>query len=121
MQPLSILEWKWDHVTIDFVTDLPQSAKGHNGIWVIVDRLTKSAHFLPVKMNSTLNYFAKLYVEWVIRLHGISISIVTDRDPRFTSHLWKCLQKQLGTRLDFSSAYHPQSDRWAIRANHSST
>lgn len=110
MQPLIIPEWKWDHVTMDFVTNLPQSTKGHNGIWVIVDRLTKSTHFLPVKMNSTINYFAKLYVEWIIRLHGIPMSIVSDRDPRFTSHLWKSLQKQLGTRLDFSTAYHPQSD-----------
>ncbi|KAM1011997.1 hypothetical protein FF1_047138 [Malus domestica] len=110
LQQLAIPEWKWESITMDFITDLPSSNKGHNGVWVVVDRLTKSAHFLPVKMNSPIDYFAKLYIEWIIRLHGIPKTIVSDRDPRFTSRLWEKLQEELGTELNLSTAYHPQTD-----------
>ncbi|XP_071928044.1 uncharacterized protein [Coffea arabica] len=82
LQPLEIPEWKWDHITMDFVTGLPRSQQGFYAIWVIVDRLTKSAHFLPVSMSFTLEKLAKLYTEEIMRLHGIPISIVSDRDPR---------------------------------------
>ncbi|XP_071933149.1 uncharacterized protein [Coffea arabica] len=82
LQPLEIPEWKWKHITMDFVTGLPRSQKGFDAIWVIVDRLTKSAHFLPVSMSFSLEKLVKLYTEEILRLHGIPVSIVSDRDPR---------------------------------------
>ncbi|KAL6277398.1 hypothetical protein ACE6H2_020999 [Prunus campanulata] len=110
MQPLPIPEWKWEHITMDFVFKLPRSANGYDGIWVIVDRLTKSAHFLPVKETYSLSKLAKLFVGEIVRLHGAPVSIVSDRDPRFTSRFWKCLHEAMGTRLSFSTAFHPQTD-----------
>ncbi|XP_073057247.1 uncharacterized protein [Primulina eburnea] len=89
---------------------LPRTSKGYNSIWVIVDRLTKSAHFLSVKTTFTMNQYAEVYVAEIVRLHGIHVSIVSDRDPRFTSEFWKSLHRALGTKLAFSTAYHPQSD-----------
>ncbi|CAL9006102.1 unnamed protein product [Prunus brigantina] len=110
MQPLPIPEWKWELITMDFVFKLPRTSKGHDGIWVIVDRLTKSAHFLPVKETYPLSRLAKLFVDEIIRLHGAPVSIVSDRDARFTSRFWKCLHEAMGTRLRFSTAFHPQTD-----------
>uniref|UniRef100_A0A2N9G885 RNA-directed DNA polymerase n=1 Tax=Fagus sylvatica TaxID=28930 RepID=A0A2N9G885_FAGSY len=110
LQPLPIPEWKWEHVTMDFVVGLPRSLKGHDAIWVIVDRLTKSAHFLPIKVNFTLDKLARLYIQEIVRLHGAPVSIVSDRDPRFTARFWKSLQAAMGTTLNFSTAFHPQSD-----------
>ena len=107
---LSIPEWKWEKITMDFVFGLPRSPRGHDAIWVIVDRLTKSAHFLPIKWGITMDKLAKLYVNEVVRLHGVPISIVSDRDPRFTSRFWQSLQEALGTKLHFSTAFHPQTD-----------
>jgi hypothetical protein len=108
LQSLSIPEWKWEHISMDFVSGLPRSPKGRDAIWVIVDRLTKSAHFIPIRMNYSLDQLAQLYIEEIVRLHGIPVSIVSDRDPRFTSHFWKSLHKALGTNLNFSTAFHPQ-------------
>ncbi|KAL0295677.1 UNVERIFIED_CONTAM: Transposon Ty3-I Gag-Pol polyprotein [Sesamum angustifolium] len=85
-------------------------AKKHDVIWVVVDRLTKSAHFLPIRQNDSLDKLAELYVSEIMRLHGIPTSIVSDRDPRFTSHFWGSLQRALGTKLHFSTAFHPQTD-----------
>uniref|UniRef100_A0A2N9GV60 RNA-directed DNA polymerase n=1 Tax=Fagus sylvatica TaxID=28930 RepID=A0A2N9GV60_FAGSY len=110
LQSLSIPEWKWEHISMDFVSGLPRSPKGHDAIWVIVDRLTKSAHFIPIRMNFSLDQLAQLYIEEIVRLHGIPVSIVSDRDPRFTSRFWKSLHKALGTNLNFSTAFHPQTD-----------
>ncbi|XP_071912309.1 uncharacterized protein [Coffea arabica] len=110
LQPLEIPEWKWEHIAMDFVTGLPRSQQGFDAIWVIVDRLTKSAHFLPVSMSFSLEKLAKLYTEEIMRLHGIPISIVSDRDPRFVSRFWQKFQETLGTKLKFSTAYHPQTD-----------
>jgi hypothetical protein len=110
LQSLSIPEWKWEHISMDFVSGLPRSPKGHDAIWVIVDRLTKSAHFIPIRMNYSLDQLAQLYVEEIVRLHGIPVSIVSDRDPRFTSRFWKSLHKVLGTNLNFSTTFHPQTD-----------
>ena len=106
LQPLEIPEWKWDQVTMDFVSGLPKTMRGHDSIWVIVDRLTKSAHFLPVRTTYTLDKLAELYVQEIVRLHGVPISIVSDRDSRFTSKFWKSLQDALGTKLKFSIAFH---------------
>ncbi|BBG95481.1 cold shock domain protein 1 [Prunus dulcis] len=110
MQPLPIPEWKWERITMDFVFKLPRTPRGHDGIWVIVDRLTKSAHFLPIKETYSLTRLAKLFVDEIVRLHGAPVSIVSDRDARFTSRFWKCLQEAMGTRLQFSTAFHPQTD-----------
>ena len=110
LQPLEIPEWKWDSISMDFVTGLPRTQMGHNAIWVIVDRLTKSAHFLPIKATYTLDKLAKLYIQEIIKLHGIPSTIISDRDPRFTSRFWRALQESFGTKLRFSTAYHPQTD-----------
>ncbi|KAL6320142.1 hypothetical protein AAG906_004651 [Vitis piasezkii] len=83
---------------------------GNNTIWVIVDQLTKSVHFLPMKVNFSMDRFASLYVREIVRMHGVPVSIVSDRDPRFTSRFWHSLQKALGTKLSFSIAFHPQTD-----------
>ena len=110
LQPIMIPEWKWDRVTMDFVSGLPLSASKKDAIWVVVDRLTKSAHFIPVRTDFSLDKLAELYVSQIVRLHGVPISIVSDRDPRFTSRFWKKLQEALGTKLHFSTAFHPQTD-----------
>jgi len=95
---------------MDFVTHLSRSVKGHDSIWVIVDKLTKCAYFLAINQKWSLDKLAELYVREVVRLHGVPTSIVSDRDPRFTSRFWQSLQAVLGTQLRMSSAYHPQTD-----------
>ena len=110
LQPLEIPVWKWEKITMDFVTKLPRTRKGCDAIWVIVDRLTKSAHFFPIKETYPLPRLAQLYINEIIARHGVPVSIVSDRDPRFTSRFWKSLQSELGSRLDMSTAYHPQAD-----------
>ncbi|KAK4406476.1 Transposon Ty3-I Gag-Pol polyprotein [Sesamum angolense] len=110
LQPLSIPEWKWEKITIDFVLGLPRTLRKHDAIWVIVDRLTKSAHFLQIRLGDSLAKLAELYVSEIVRLHGVPLSIVSDRDPRFTSRFWGSLQGALGTKLHFNTAFHPQTD-----------
>ena len=110
LQPLSIPEWKWEYITMDIVTGLLRTLGGNNAIWVIVDRLTKSAHFLPMKVNFSMDRLASIYIKDFVRMHGVPVSIVSDRDPRFTSRFWHSLQKALGTKLSFSTAFHPQID-----------
>ena len=110
LQLLEVDEWKWEHVTMDFVTHFPWTPQRHDAVWVIVDRLTKSAHFLAVRMTFTLERFCRLYIREIVRLHGVPVSIVSDRDPRFTTHFWKSFQKAMGTRLTMSTAFHPQTD-----------
>jgi RNase H-like domain found in reverse transcriptase/Reverse transcriptase (RNA-dependent DNA polymerase)/Retroviral aspartyl protease/Integrase zinc binding domain/Retrotransposon gag protein len=110
LQSIEVPQWKWDSISMDFVVGLPLTLSGHDSIWVIVDRLTKSAHFLPIKINYPLARLAQLYVNEIVRLHGVPESIISDRDPRFTSEFWKSLQLALGTKLKFSTSYHPQTD-----------
>ena len=110
LQPLEVAEWKWEHVTMDFVTHLPRTPQGYDAVWVIVDRLTKLAHFLVVRMTFTLERFCRLYIREIVQLHGVPVSIVSDRDPRFTTHFWKSFQKAMGTRLTMSTTFHPQTD-----------
>ncbi|GJZ78310.1 putative reverse transcriptase domain-containing protein [Tanacetum coccineum] len=109
VQP-KIPEWKWDNITMDFVTKLPKTSQGYDTIWVIVDRLTKSAIFTPIRETDPLDKLARLYMKEVVTRHGIPVSIISDRDPRFASNFWKSLQNALGTRLDMSTAYHPETD-----------
>ena len=95
---------------MDFVTHLPRTQQKHDAVWVIVDRLTKSAHFLAVRMTFGLERFCQLYIREIVRLHGVPVSIVSNRDPRFTAHFWKSFQKAMGTQLTMSTAFHPQTD-----------
>ena len=85
LNPFPIPQWKWDNITMDFVSGFPLTQKRRDSVWVIVDRLTKSAHFLPVRLDYSMNRLAEMYVNEIFRLHGIPISIVSDRDPQFTS------------------------------------
>ena len=95
---------------MDFVIHLPRMPRRHDVVWVIVDWLTKSAHFLAVQMTFTLEDFCQLYIQDIVRLHEVPVSIMSDRDPRFTVHFWKSFQKAMGTRLTMSTTFHPQTD-----------
>ncbi|KAM1370587.1 hypothetical protein ACFX2F_041029 [Malus domestica] len=110
MQPLPVPQWKWENITMDFVYKLPRTRNGFDGIWVIVDRLTKSAHFIPVREKYPLNKLAKLFITKIVKYHGVPVNIISDRDPRFTSKFWVAFQEALGTQLLYSTAYHPQTD-----------
>nr|GEZ14226.1 putative reverse transcriptase domain-containing protein [Tanacetum cinerariifolium] len=157
VQP-KIPEWKWDNITMDFVTklhkssqgydtiwvivdrltksaiftsirktdpmdklariylkELPKSSQGYDTIWVIVDRLTKSAIFTPVRETNPMDKLAKIYLKEVVTRHGIPVSIIGNRDPRFASKLRRSLQNSLGTRLDINTAYHPETDSQSER------
>mgnify|MGYP001554056463 CR=1 FL=1 len=94
---------------MDFITKLPKTTGGLDTIWVIVDRLTKSTHFLPIKETDKMEKLTRTYIREIVRLHG-SISIISDRDSRFTSRFWQSLQKSLGTRVDMTTTYHPRTD-----------
>ncbi|GJT55296.1 putative reverse transcriptase domain-containing protein [Tanacetum coccineum] len=109
VQP-EIPEWKWEKITMDFVTKLPKTTNGYDTIWIIVDRLTKSAHFLPMREMDPIERLMKLYMKEVVTRYGVPVSIISDHDGRFTSLFWKALNKALGTRLDMSTAYHPEID-----------
>jgi len=95
---------------MDFIFGLPKSIHGNTGIWTIVDRFNKQAHFIPVKKTIKAHHMATLFISQVFKYHGLPQSIVFDRDPRMTSNFWKGLFENLGTKLNFSSAYHPQMD-----------
>ncbi|GJS46850.1 putative reverse transcriptase domain-containing protein [Tanacetum coccineum] len=102
--------WKWERITMDFVTKLPKTSNGHDTIWVIVDRLTKSAHFIPTRETDSMETLTRLYIKEIVSRHGVPISIISDRDSHFTSRFWQSLQSALGTQLDMSTAYHPETD-----------
>ncbi|KAD2805228.1 hypothetical protein E3N88_38605 [Mikania micrantha] len=116
LQPLEIPLWKWEHVTMDLITKLPRTKRGHDTIWVIVDRLTKSAHFIPIRETYSSEKMAEVYVKEVVSRHGVPVTIVSDRDTRFTSHFWRKFQEDLGTKLLIRTAYHPQTDGQSERA-----
>ena len=107
LQPLEIPEWKWEHITMDFVVGLPLTKGKYDAIWVIVDRLTKSAHFIPINERYSMEKLANLYMKEIVSRHGVPVSIVSDRDPRFNSRFWKSFQECLGTKLNMSTTYHP--------------
>ena len=95
---------------MDFVVRLPLTGKKHDSVWVVVDRLTKSAHFLPVRIDYSLDKLVELYIKEIVRLHEIHVSIISYRDPRFTSRFWGNLQEALVTRLNFNTPFHLQTD-----------
>ncbi|KAK1414436.1 hypothetical protein QVD17_30180 [Tagetes erecta] len=102
--------WKWESISMDFVTKLPRTPSGCDSIWVIVDRLTKSAHFLPMRENYPVSKLAKMYIDEIVSRHGVPLDIISDRDSRYMSRFWQSLQACLGTKLNVSTAYHPQTD-----------
>ncbi|MCO5580733.1 hypothetical protein L7F22_034603 [Adiantum nelumboides] len=110
LQPLPILDSPWESISMDFIFGLPKSIHGNTRIWTIVDRFSKQAHFIPVKKTIKAHQMATLFISQIFKYHGLPSSIVSDRDPRMISNFWKGLFENLGTRLNFSSAYHPQTD-----------
>ncbi|GJW13628.1 putative reverse transcriptase domain-containing protein [Tanacetum coccineum] len=113
-----IPEWKWERIAMDFVTKLPRTSSGHDTIWVIMDQLTKYAHFLPMRKDYIMDRLARLTLNEIVTRHGVPISIISDRDSRFTSRFWQSMQEALGTRLDMSTAYYPQIDGQSERTIH---
>nr|GEY75443.1 putative reverse transcriptase domain-containing protein [Tanacetum cinerariifolium] len=110
LQPLDISVWKWDEISMDFVTRLHHTQKKNDAIWVVADRLTKSAHFLPIRKDFLISRLADIFQQEIVRLHGKLAAIISDRDPRFTSRFWKGLQNAWGTRLKFSTTFHPETE-----------
>ncbi|GJS78021.1 putative reverse transcriptase domain-containing protein [Tanacetum coccineum] len=110
LQQPEIPVWKWEGIVMDFMTKLPRTSSWHDTIWVIVERLTKSAHFLPMREDYKMDRLPRLYLNEIVARHCVPISIISDRDSRFTSRFWQSMQEALGTRLDMSTAYHPQID-----------
>ena len=117
LQPLSIPSWKWEDISMDFIVGLPKTSKGYDSIWVIVDRLTKSAHFLPVKIIFMAKQYAQLYMDRIVSLHGIPKTIISDRGTQFIARFWEHFHAALGTQLIRSSTYHPQTDGQTERIN----
>ncbi|GJV29756.1 putative reverse transcriptase domain-containing protein, partial [Tanacetum coccineum] len=114
LQQPEIPEWKWERIAMDFIMKLPRTSSGHDTIWVIVDRLTKSAHFLPIRKDYKMDRLASLYLNEIFSWHGVPISIISDRDSCFTSRFWQSMQEALGTKLDISTAYHPQTNGFRV-------
>ena len=100
---------------MDFVTGLPRTPTGKDAIWVIVDRLTRSAHFLAIRVDFSLERLARLYINEIVRFHGAPASIVFDRDRRFMSQFWESVHNAMGTNFKFSTAFHPQTDGFSER------
>ncbi|GKE45212.1 putative reverse transcriptase domain-containing protein, partial [Tanacetum coccineum] len=105
-----IPEWKWENITMNFITKLPRTGSRHDSIWVIIDRLTKSAHFLAVREDFKIEKLTRLYINKIVARNGVPVSIISDHESYFTSRFWQSLQKALGTRLDLSTAYHLKTD-----------
>nr|GFD43297.1 reverse transcriptase domain-containing protein [Tanacetum cinerariifolium] len=103
-------EWKWDNITMDFLTKLPKSSQGYDTIWVIDDRLTKSTIFTPIRETDPMDRLARIDLKEVVTRHGIPVSIINDYDPRFAPKFWMSFKNALGTRLDTSTAYHLETD-----------
>ena len=117
LQPLTIPSGKWEDISMDFIVGLPKTSKGYDSIWVIVDRLTKSAHFLPVKTIYRAQHYAELYISRILSLHGVPRTIISDRGTQFVARFWEHFHAALGTQLIRSSAYHPQTDGQTERIN----
>jgi hypothetical protein len=117
LQPLPVPSWKWEDICMYFIVCLPNTSRHHDSIWVIVDRLTKTAHFLPIHTTHKIEKYAEIYMDQIVRLHGILRTIVSDRGELFVARFWEQLQESLGTTVIRSSAYHPQTDGQTERVN----
>jgi hypothetical protein len=117
LQPFPILGNKWEVITMDFIIGLPRKNKQHDLIMVVVEKLIKAAHFVSVKTTHTMTNIAEIFMKEIARLHGIPRTIVSDRDTKFTSNLWRGLFKGFGTDLKFRKSYHPQTDVQTERVN----
>ena len=118
VQPLPIPMWKWEEITMDYMMKLPWTKRGVDAICVIVDKLTKSDHFILISKSTSIEKLADIYVPKLVARHGVLVSVVSDRDVRFTSRFWKKFHEELGTQLHFITAYHPQTDgqsEWTIQ------
>jgi hypothetical protein len=118
LQPLSIPMWKWDDISMDFIVGLPLTARQKDSIWVIVDRLTKTAHFIVVHTTCSVQQYAELYMDHIVRLHGIPKTIISDRGTQFVARFWEQFHECLGTKLIRSSSYHLQTDGQTERINY---
>lgn len=107
LQAMEIPTWKCEVINMDFIVVLPRTQRKFDSIWVIVDRLTKSAHFLPVRTTYSAEHYARLYIKEIVRLHGVSVSIISDRGAQFTANFWRFFQKGLGTQVNLSTIFHP--------------
>ena len=110
LQPLPIPSWKWEDISMDFIIGLPNTSQKHDSIWVIIDRLTKTAHFLLVQISYSSKRCVEIYLDQIVRLHGVPKTIISNRGSQFVARFWEQLQASLGTKLIRSSAYHPQTD-----------
>jgi hypothetical protein len=117
LQPLQVPEWKWEEIAMNFIVGFPRTQSGYDSIWVIVERLTMVAHFIPVKTTYSGPQLAELYMSRIVCLHGVSTKIMSDGGTQFTSKFWERLHETLNTQLHFSSAYHPQTDDQTERVN----
>jgi hypothetical protein len=117
LQPLKIPQWKWKEISMDLIVGLTTMQSGYDSIWVIVDRFLKVAHFIPVKTTYKRAKLAELYIARIMCLHGVPKKIISDRGTQFTSRFWEKLHKVVDTKLNFSSAYHPQTDGQTKRVN----
>jgi hypothetical protein len=117
LQTLSILEWKWENICIDFIMGLPRTSHGYDSIWVIVDRLPKLAHFIPISTIYRVRQYVKFYISHIIRYHAILKIIISDRGSIFVARFWEQLHECLGSHLIRSLAYHPQTDGQTERVN----
>ncbi|WVZ76278.1 LOW QUALITY PROTEIN: hypothetical protein U9M48_024265 [Paspalum notatum var. saurae] len=117
LQPLEVPAWKWENIHMDFIVGLPPTQKGYDSIWVVIDRFTKAAHFLPIKTTYRAKQYAELYISRIVAVHGVPLTITSDRGSLFVSRFWEHLQTALGTTLIHNSAYHPQTSGQAERVN----
>eukprot|EP00253_Pinus_taeda_P007770 PITA_07770 len=117
LQPLPIPEWKWEVISMDFITGLPKTKRNNDSIMVVVDKLSKVAHFIPVQSTYKAVQIAHVFMQNIFRLHGLPKTIISDRDVKFTSAFWRALFAELGTQLNFSTAYHPQTNGQTERVN----
>jgi hypothetical protein len=117
LHPLPIPEKKWEVITMDFITGLPRTNKQHDSIMVVVDKLTKATHFVPVKKTHRTTNIAEIFMKEIVRLHGILRTIISGKDTKFTSNFCRVLFKGFGTNINFSTTYHPQTDGKIERVN----
>jgi len=117
LQPLPIPEWKWEIISLDFITGLPKNSKHNDSIMVVVDKLSKAAHFIPIKSTYKAINIVDIFMKEIFRLHGVPRILISDRDAKFTGTFWKALFKDLDTQLNFSTTYHPQTDGKTERVN----